>query len=68
MELCDLGQPSSLPQITVVGSTPLLGPDLNRDQVPRTTQILRAADINRTGMPTLAGAILEKVASATGFL
>ena len=54
-----------MPQITVVGSTPLVGSDLNRDQVPETTRVLDAGDINRTGIPTLTGAILDNVASAT---
>src|SRR5271168_423683 len=56
---------ASLTQITVVGSTPLVGSDLNRDQVPQTTRVLNAGDINRSGIPTLTGAILANVASAT---
>lgn len=59
-----LADDSPLPQITVVGSTPL-GSDLDRDQVPETTQVLGPADINRTGIPSLTGAILDNVASAT---
>jgi iron complex outermembrane receptor protein len=61
----DFGLSAGLPQITVVGSTPLAGSDLNRDQVPETTRVLGAGDINRTGIPTLTGAILDNVASAT---
>src|SRR5271154_6421630 len=57
--------PTSLVQITVVGSTPLMGSDLKRDQVPETTRVLDAADINRTGIPSLTRAILDNVASAT---
>jgi len=57
--------PTSLVQITVVGSTPLMGSDLKRDQVPETTRVLDAADINRTGIPSLTRAILDTVASAT---
>jgi iron complex outermembrane receptor protein len=57
--------PTSLVQITVVGSTPLMGSDLKRDQVPETTRVLDAADINRTGVPSLTRAILDNVASAT---
>jgi iron complex outermembrane recepter protein len=56
---------ASLTQIIVVGSTPLVGSDLNRDQVPQTTRVLNAAEINRTGIPSLTGAILDNVASAT---
>src|SRR5580698_5464228 len=53
--------PTSLVQITVVGSTPLMGSDLKRDQVPETTRVLDAADINRTGIPSLTRAILDNV-------
>jgi outer membrane receptor protein involved in Fe transport len=56
---------ASLPQIIVVGSTPLMTSDLNRDQVPLTTRVLDAGDINRSGIPTLTGAILDSVASAS---
>ena len=51
--------------LTVVGSARLTTSDLNRDQVPLTTRVLDAGDINRTGIPTLTGAILENVPSAT---
>jgi outer membrane cobalamin receptor len=51
--------------VVVVGSTPLLGSDLNRDQVPAATQVLDASDINRTGIPDLTGALLSNVPSAT---
>jgi len=61
----NVGPFASLPQIIVVGSTPLMTSDLNRDQVPLTTRVLDAGDINRTGIPTLTGAILDNVASAT---
>ena len=61
----DYGPPASMPPITVVGSTPLMGSDLNRDQVPETTQVLDAGDIVRTGIPSLTRAILDNVASAT---
>jgi iron complex outermembrane receptor protein len=59
------GSPASLPPITVVGSTPLVGSDLNRDQVPETTRVLGPDDINRTGIPTLTGAMLDNVSSVT---
>jgi len=55
---------SGLPAIVVVGSTPLVGADVNRDQVPQSTRVLGSGDINRTGIPTLTGAILDNVPSA----
>jgi iron complex outermembrane receptor protein len=61
----NVGPLPSLPEVIVVGSTPLVASDLNRDQVPQTTRVLDARDINRSGIPTLTGAILDNVASAT---
>jgi outer membrane receptor protein involved in Fe transport len=61
----NVGPTAALPEVVVVGSTPLIASDLNRDQVPQTTRVLDAGDINRSGIPTLTGAILGNVASAT---
>ena len=60
----NVGPSTGLPEVVVVGSTPLVTSDLNRDQVPQTTRVLDAGDINRSGIPTLTGAILDNVASA----
>jgi hypothetical protein len=57
--------PGSLAGVIVVGSTPLIGSDLDRDEVPAATQVLSASDINRTGIPNLTGAILSDIPSAT---
>ena len=51
--------------VIVVSSTPLLWSDWDRDVVPQTTQVLGEADINRTGIPSLTGALLDHVPSAT---
>jgi iron complex outermembrane receptor protein len=51
--------------IVVVGSTPLVGSDVNRDQVPGSTRVLGAGDVNRTGISSLTGAILDNVPSAS---
>jgi iron complex outermembrane recepter protein len=59
------GPTASVSPIVVVGSTPLVWSDLNRDQVPESTRVLDSADINRTGIPTLTGALLDNVASVT---
>jgi outer membrane receptor protein involved in Fe transport len=61
----DLGLPSSLPRVLVVGSTPLVGSDVPLEDIPVATQVLGAGDVNRTGIPSLTGAILENVPSAT---
>jgi iron complex outermembrane receptor protein len=57
--------PATLPGVLVIGSTPLAGSDLDRDQVPMASWVLGAGDINRTGIPTLTGAILANVPSAS---
>ena len=55
----------NLPDVTVVGSTPLLGSGLDRDQIPAATNVLGAQDIDRTGIPSLTGAILDNIAGAS---
>lgn len=61
----DTSQPDEALGIIVVSSTPLLWSDWDRDLVPQATQVLGAADINRTGIPSLTGALLDHVPSAT---
>ncbi len=56
---------TALPDVNVVASTPLLGSGVDRDQVPQATQVLGAHDIDRTNVPSLTGAILDNVPSAT---
>jgi outer membrane receptor protein involved in Fe transport len=65
------GSPSPQPDapleslgVIVVSSTPLLWSDWDRDLVPEAIQILDAADLNRTGIPSLTGALLDHVPSA----
>jgi outer membrane receptor protein involved in Fe transport len=55
----------TLPGVVVIGTTPLVGADVDRDRVPAATHVLGATDINRTGIPSLKGAILENVPSAS---
>jgi outer membrane receptor protein involved in Fe transport len=55
----------ALEQIVVVGSTPLAGSDVDRGRVPTATQVLGSKDINRTGIPSLTGAVLANVPSAS---
>ena len=55
----------TLPDIDVVGSTPLLGSGVDRDRVPQATQVLGSQDIDRTNVPTLTGALLDNIPSAT---
>jgi outer membrane receptor protein involved in Fe transport len=57
--------PITVPDVDVVGSTPLLGSGLNRDQVPAATNVLGSTDIVRTNIPSLTGAILDNIPSAS---
>jgi outer membrane receptor protein involved in Fe transport len=60
-----LDSSASLEQVVVVGTTPLAGSDVERDRLPAATQVLGTGDINRTGIPSLTGAILSNLPSAT---
>jgi outer membrane receptor protein involved in Fe transport len=57
--------PLNVPDVDVVAPTPLLGSGLDRSAVPQATQVLGAGQIDRTDLPTLTGAILENIPSAT---
>ena len=61
-----IGQPSiNLPSVNVVGSTPLLGSGIDRDEIPAATNVLGERDVNRTGIPSLTEAILDNIPGAT---
>jgi len=55
----------SLPDVNVVGSTPLLGSGIDRDAIPAATNVLGEKDIDRTGIPSLTQAILDNIPGAT---
>jgi outer membrane cobalamin receptor len=55
----------NIPDVTVVGSTPLLGSGIDRDEVPAATNVLSEKDIDRTGIPSLTDAILDNIPGAT---
>jgi outer membrane receptor protein involved in Fe transport len=63
------GAPASpdvqVPDVNVVAPTPLLGSGIDRSAVPQATEVLTSAQINRTGIPSLTGAILDNIPSAT---
>jgi outer membrane receptor protein involved in Fe transport len=56
---------TNVPDVNVVGSTPLLGSGIDRDQIPAATNVLGTQDIERTGVPSLTGAMLENIPSVT---
>jgi outer membrane receptor protein involved in Fe transport len=55
----------ALPDVNVVGSTPLLGSGIDRDDIPAATNVLGEKDIDRTGIPSLTQAILDNIPGAT---
>jgi len=46
-----------LPEVDVIGQTPLLGSGADRAKVPAMTDVLTAPDISRTGIPDLVSAL-----------
>jgi outer membrane receptor protein involved in Fe transport len=56
---------ATLPRLTIIGTTPLPGAGVEPDRVSAVTQVIDAADIGRTGIPNLTGALLSNVPSAT---
>jgi len=54
-----------LGEVDVVGSTPLLGSGVPRDEIPAATSVLSSVQINRTGIPSLTTAILENIPGAS---
>jgi outer membrane receptor protein involved in Fe transport len=51
--------------VLVIGVTPLQGPAVDPNSVAESTRVLGATDINRTGIPSLTGAILDDIPSVT---
>ena len=50
----------TLPPITIVGVSPLLGTGLDRNKVPAATHVLTGDDVNRTGIPSALDALNEQ--------
>ncbi len=62
LSLPALAQTPTTEQITV---TALPGAGVDRSTVPSNTQVLGATDIDRTGIPSITGAMLEDIPSVT---
>src|SRR5271165_4275624 len=58
-------QPVVLPELDVVGTTPLLGSGVDRDQIPARTFVLDSDDIAWGGVPALTDAITRQIPSTT---
>ena len=57
-------QPVDLPDIDVIGSTPLPGANLDRNKIPATTYVLHPSDISTGGTPSLTDALTRAIPSA----
>ncbi len=56
---------TTLPNVTVIGSTPLPGSGLDRDKVPEETNVLTGRDLSRDGYPDALRALDENVGGVT---
>ena len=57
--------PESLPQILVIGTSPLPGTGIDRDKVPANVQTLDASDLAREGSPNLLGSLTNQAESVS---
>ncbi len=55
------GSVTSLPDVTVVGSTPLLGSGIDRSEVPAQTNVVTGADLARTGPASVLRGLDENI-------
>jgi iron complex outermembrane receptor protein len=53
--------PTSLPPVTVIGVSPLIGSGIDRNTVPAETHVLNSKDLQRSGMPDLMGALNDQI-------
>ena len=56
-----VGPTTVLPEVTVVGATPLLGSGVDRDKVPAASTVLGPKDISREGPADALGALQQQV-------
>ena len=54
-------EPANMPEVEVIGASPLLGTGLDRNKVPAATNVLTGDDVVRSGIPSALGALDEKV-------
>ncbi len=55
---------TQLPEVNVVAPSPLLGSGIDRNKAPATVNTLTGQDIERTGVPSLLGALEEQTPGA----
>jgi outer membrane receptor protein involved in Fe transport len=52
---------TQLPQVEVVGASPLIGSGIDRNKVPAETHVLNSDDLKREGVPDLLGSLNQQV-------
>lgn len=57
------GEAGTLPEVLVIGTTPIPGTAIDADKVPGNVQILGAADLSRDGSPSLTRALAANLGS-----
>src|ERR1044071_6229335 len=58
-------EPIALPPVEVIAVSPVLGSGIDPDKVPANLRILSDRDLNREGVPDLAGTLQRRVSSVT---
>ena len=53
--------PTELPRVDVVGSSPLLGSGVDRNQVPAATNVVTDREVTRTGLPQAVRALEDNI-------
>ncbi len=56
---------TALPEVEIIGSSPLLGTGIDRNTVPAATNVLNSSDIARQGTPDLTRALQQQVGGVT---
>lgn len=56
---------TELPPVEVIGSSPLIGSDVDRTSIPAESQVLDSHDLTRQGTPSLTGALNQQVSGVS---
>jgi len=59
----DPAAPGSMPEVVVIGTTPIPGTTMDIDQIPGNVQVLTSSDLAREGSPSLTGALNSNLSS-----
>jgi len=66
LQAADAAPPASpLPEILVIGTTPVPGTSIDIDKIPGNVQSLSASDLSRDGSPSLTGALNANLSSVS---